>query len=126
MWKRFRNWPMTSADAAAITVIVMAPLLVAGRIIVRNSRGEAFTPQELATALGGLAVAAALVTFTRAPARLVMLALPSVIISLGLVALWNERRPGGGDRTRQSIGSAAVVAGIVGLIVAIVRAASAN
>jgi hypothetical protein len=46
---------MTSADAAAIAVIVMAPLIVAARVIVRNSRGEGFTAAELSTVLGCLA-----------------------------------------------------------------------
>jgi hypothetical protein len=117
---------MTSADAAAIAVIVMAPLLVMGRIVVRRSRGEGFTSAELATTLGVLGVAVALVALTRAPGALVTLALPSAIMALGLVVLWMERRNVAMGRPKRFLGFGAVVVGISGLIVAIVRAASAT
>jgi hypothetical protein len=73
-----------------------------------------------------LGVAAAIVAVTHAPDRLLMLALPGAIMALGLAVLWIERRRGVSDRTRQFIGSAAVVGGIGGLIIAIVRVTSAS
>ena len=103
---------MTSADAAAITVTVMIPFLIGGRYVVRRSRGEAINGGEIATALGALAIAAAFVALTRAPARLVTLALPSAMTMFGVALLWLERRRVNRDRTGRFLGLAAVVAGI--------------
>jgi hypothetical protein len=115
---------MTSADAAAITVSIFIPAVLIGRYLVRRSRGQALTGEELATAGAGLGMAAAFVGLTRAPVQLVTLALPSAMTIFGVALLWLNRDSGGPDQTRRVLGLGAVVAGVGVMMVALVRIAS--
>ncbi|HET7030592.1 MAG TPA: hypothetical protein VFI34_08780 [Candidatus Limnocylindrales bacterium] len=111
---------MTNADSAALAVIVMTPLVLLARAYVRRTRGEPFTADELATAVGTVAVALVAVALVRSPSFATLL--PAGLAAFGVLLVVGARsQPAGPQMAR--LGYAAIGAGLLGLVLAIARTA---
>jgi hypothetical protein len=109
---------MTSADAAAFGVLVIVPLALVARALVRRSRGQPFTRDELVTAVGAIGLGLVAIALTRSPSIAVLL--PAGLAGFGLLLVIQTRaQPVGGSLA--GLGYAAIAAGALGLVVAIVR-----
>jgi FtsH-binding integral membrane protein len=113
---------MSSADVVAVALIVFVPTVLVARAMVRRSRGERFTNDELTTVVGVVTVGTVLLVLTRRP-DVLRWGLPVGMIVFGLALVILQAR---GERNdwRRFIGYGAVVVGIGWIVVAIVRATS--
>ena len=110
--------PMSDADAAAVAVIVMTPVLLGTRALVRRSRGQPFTSDEMLTAVGVIAVALVAIALTRRPSVAVLL--PAALTGFGLLLVVQSRsQPVSGSVV--GMGYAAIAAGVLGLMLTFVR-----
>ena len=111
---------MTNADSAAIAVLVITPLVLVARAVVRRSRGLQFDAAEQMTAVGAGAIALAAIAITRTSS-------PAIFLTGGLAALGallvvqSGRDPA--QRSTRLLGGAAVALGLLGAVLMLVRAA---
>ena len=79
---------MTSADATALAVLVFMPIVLVTRALLRRSRGQPFTRDELVTVVVAIAITLAAVALFRS--AWVAILLPGALAGFGLLLVGRE------------------------------------
>jgi hypothetical protein len=110
---------MSSADVAAVSVVVMTVVLLGGRMMVRRTRGDSFSRAETVTAIGLIAISFSVIALLRTESLIFLL--PVVLLLLGIVMVSTER-----NRTMGRLAAisayGAVAIGVITIVIAVARA----
>ena len=110
--------PMSSADAAAITLLVFVPVVLTARLLVRRSRGLPFTSDEALTVVGAIVIALIALALTRSSWAPILL--PIGMVGFGvLLVVQTQGKPETGSTV--GVGYAAIAIGVLSLILGVVR-----
>ena len=107
---------MSSANAAAVAVVLMTIVLLGGRMLVRGSRGNSFSLNEAVTAIGLIAIALTIIALSRSDSLIYLL--PVALIALGILMLSAERNRTMG-RLAAITAYGAIALGVISVVISV-------